>query len=272
MKYLFIFFFSTQAVWAEESILLAQRRAVSPVRNPAASPKESKKKAAAEKKTRTRVRTKAVAPVAPPVDTSLAEDGIEAPTLAPISNASTTLKNSSLMEPPPPIEATWWGGARLSFWQETIKAKRNGEKDTFPSQFFGISTVFTRREKIHQFPRWLLTFGLEGAIGVVNATGTSPDFNDKVLNQPWFSLGVIPGIIYRGTSVTDIYLGIPLTNRWTFWKVKEPLEMDRESSFSEGVSLLAASRLTPTMTFVAGFIHRSQWYATQWQVGFDIHM
>lgn len=180
--------------------------------------------------------------------------------------------NRHKLEPPPKSDATWWFGPRLLFWQESIKAERSGSKATFPSQFMGVTASASRRGKIGHSLRWLYSLGFEGSLGTVKASSSDPAFPDRLKNQPWVAAGVNPGLIYRGTAVTDIYLSVPVTLRKTFWTLEDKtLSLGREQSHSGGISVLTANRLTHSTTFVAGFVHQVQWKATEWLLGFDYH-
>ncbi|MGE0762225.1 MAG: hypothetical protein AB7N80_02990 [Bdellovibrionales bacterium] len=176
----------------------------------------------------------------------------------------------SQMAAPPPSEANWWFGPRLVFWQEKIPAKRTTNEADFYAQSVGLMMSAARRGKFGNSKRWYHSLGFEAAFGTVQASSLNIFFPDYLKDQPWFSAGLNPGIVYRGTAVTDIYLSIPAHFRKIMWSLKDPnFSIERESSFSAGLSLLSASRISHSTTIVAGFVHQYQWNATQWVFGFD---
>lgn len=171
---------------------------------------------------------------------------------------------------PAPKEANWWFGPRFVFWQEKIPVQRGAAKADLNGQFMGAALNATRRGKFGSSKRWYHTLGLETAFGAVQAKNSNSSFPDYLKDQMWAAASLTPGILYRGTAVTDIYLNIPLTHRATFWKLSDPtFKVEREQSTSVGTTVLSASRFSPQTTFIAGFTHHWAWNATMWVLGFD---
>lgn len=185
-------------------------------------------------------------------------------------NSSARPRTSRNISTPNPKEANWWFGPRVVFWQEAIQGKRNGLKADFHSQFTGITMSVSRRGQIGNSRRWYHSLGLEGTFGAAQASSLDPAFPDYLKDQPWFMIGANPGVVYRGTAVTDLYLSVPVMVRMISWKLSDSaFSMDRKTSFSTGISALSATRISPTTTIIAGFTGLWQWAGTQWVLGVD---
>lgn len=203
--------------------------------------------------------------------TPLPTEGTEvaAPPVQMEETSKTTRQKAVIKEAPPHSEGNWLAGVRMQLWQESIPVTRGPLESHFPAQFFGIGGELTGRRQVANTKRFFYHLGLQGAIGVAKASGNTNVFTDRLMNQPWIAGTVSPGFMIRGSNVTQIYLFAPLTYRLIFWKVKGSLKMGRENSFSGGLGLLAANRITPKFTFLAGLVHQGNWESSIWTLGFD---
>ncbi|MCC6138523.1 MAG: hypothetical protein IT287_07805 [Bdellovibrionaceae bacterium] len=78
--------------------------------------------------------------------------------------------------------------------------------------------------------------------------------------------------MYRTTAKSELGYFIPITYRMIQWKVSDPFDPDRDSSFSAGVTAAYVNRFNLRSSLMVTLTHQQLWSATIWGVGYQIDL
>jgi hypothetical protein len=155
------------------------------------------------------------------------------------------------------------------FWQENIEAKELGQKSTFFSQLMGVSFALTKTHPLSS-RRWVPFYTGQFSFGTLKASGKSAGHEDSFKNQPWYIAGAELGVSFRPSGNSEVRMLIPAQYRIVQWKSsRATLEMGQKTSYTTGIGIVSATKMSPNAIIVAGFTHLYQWQATLWHAGFE---
>ena len=152
-------------------------------------------------------------------------------------------------------------------WQETIDASSAGVNSEMLTYFHGFKAGYSWHRPLRNV-RWVTVYGADFGFGFAKGAAMAP-LTDEVEDQGWYSATVYPGLMYRGTSKSEIGIQIPLTYRIIQWKLDEPFDLDRKGSFSAGVSLMYVARFSLKSSMQVALTHQQMWDATIWSIGYQ---
>lgn len=155
-------------------------------------------------------------------------------------------------------------------WQEHIDASSAGTESEMLAHFHGAKIGYSLHHP-HKNVRWVTVYGADLGIGLTKGTATSP-LTDEVEDQTWFSITAYPGLMYRSTSKSELGILIPVSWRMIQWKLQDPYDLDRDSSFSAGISLVYVNRFSLKSSMTVTLTHQQMWNATIWGVGYQIDL
>jgi hypothetical protein len=152
-------------------------------------------------------------------------------------------------------------------WQETIDASSGGTASEMLTYMHGFRLGYSWHRPFSNV-RWVSVYGAELGMGLAKGTATAP-LTDEVEDQTWFSVTFNPGLIYRGTSKSEIGLMLPISYRMIQWELQAPFDLDRGSSFSVGLTGAYVNRFTQKSSLMVTLTHQQMWNATIWGLGYQ---
>jgi hypothetical protein len=152
-------------------------------------------------------------------------------------------------------------------WQETIDATSGATTSEMLTYMHGLRLGYSWHHPFKNV-RWVSVYGAELGMGFAKGTAVSP-LADEVKDQTWFSATFNPGIMYRSTSKSELGLMLPITYRLIQWKLQEPFDLDRSSSFSVGLTGAYINRFSLQNSFMVSVTHQQMWNATIWGIGYQ---
>lgn len=154
-------------------------------------------------------------------------------------------------------------------WQEKIDVSSNGTESQMLTHMHGVRIGIASHRPSNSSVRWVTVYGADLGLGLAKGAA-KPPLTDEVESQGWLSVTVYPGLIYRTTSKSELGILLPVTYRNIQWKVDEPFEADRSSSFSAGVTGIYVNRFTLRDSMYVTLSHQAVWGATVWGLGYQV--
>lgn len=159
--------------------------------------------------------------------------------------------------------------AGVVFWNEVIEAQRNTTSGTLTTQSEGLT--FTAN-KVIPYPtsRWSLTYGADFSVGFTKGYDPGGTFIDTLKNQRWFFFGGRVGLVKRTSPHTSFGFEVPAFMRMIAWELNDDtFKIDRESSFSVGVSFLYDIHFSSQSTLHLSMGNQYMWKSTLWTVAYE---
>lgn len=153
-------------------------------------------------------------------------------------------------------------------WQEAIDVKSAATESEMLTSLHGFRMGYSLHRPFNKV-RWVAVYGFDLGFGVAKGAASSP-LTDEVEDQNWFSGTFNPGLMYRSTSKSEIGLFVPITYRMIQWKVAEPFDPEKDSSFSAGITAAYVTRFNLRSSLMFTLTHQQLWTATIWGVGYQI--
>lgn len=152
-------------------------------------------------------------------------------------------------------------------WQESFDASSGGVPSEMLAHLHGFRLGYSWHKPLKNV-RWVSVYGADFGFGMAKGTAATP-LTDEVKSQPWYMATVYPGLIYRTTSRSELGVLLPLSYRRVQWDVKAPFELDKENSFSVGLTGLYINRFNLRNSFVVSISHQQMWSATVFGIGYQ---
>lgn len=161
-------------------------------------------------------------------------------------------------------------GASLITWQESIEAVRASSSTQMRTESTGLTVSATRSKRISK-TNWQHYQSAEFSIGTLKGKGSATTIADGLSNQPWYAVGVSPGLMYRTTPVSEAGISLPLVFRMIQWQLNpgSGLQMNRDSSYSAGLRGHFLMKFTPKSSLSLSATYQTYWAATQWAIGWE---
>lgn len=151
--------------------------------------------------------------------------------------------------------------------QETINATSSGVGTSMLTQFHGFRVGLGWHSPRRNL-RWVRTYGVETSFGLAKGV-TAPPAADLLREQPWLSVGASAGYMYRTTSKSEIGFALPVQYRAIFWEILPSLSLEKEQSFSAGLSAMYVARFDLKHSVQATLTHQYMWESTIWSLSYQ---
>lgn len=152
-------------------------------------------------------------------------------------------------------------------WQEAIDATSAGTTSEMLTYLHGFRIGYSWHKPLRNV-RWVTVYGADLGLGLAKGAAAAP-LTDEVEDQSWFSITFNPGMMYRTTSKSEIGFYVPIAYRMIRWDLKAPFDLDRDSSFSVGVTGAYVSRFSLKTSMMVTVTHQQMWNATIWGIGYQ---
>lgn len=158
--------------------------------------------------------------------------------------------------------------AGYRIWHEDVPAVSSGVDGDIPMQFHGFEFGGAYQIPFRSI-RWVQYYGADFSIGAAKGAGQGP-VTDSLKDQPWMGLTLKPGILYRGTAVSEVGLFIPFAYRKVNWELDASanLVMD-ESPYSIGLGAMFVNRFTPFSSLLITVTHQHMWKSSVWGIAWQ---
>jgi hypothetical protein len=159
-------------------------------------------------------------------------------------------------------------GIGPTLWQESVSFTKSGESTDMNAQFQGLDIDAKYVLPLRSL-QWSQFYGLNFGLGVVRGTAAFSATTDEFRNQSWFHLGVTPGLVFKGSPVSQIKLGLPLVYRSLSWNFKSgsSLQVEKPPSFSPGLQLQSSVKYSKNQAIFFSASYYPTWKTTQWTIG-----
>lgn len=157
-------------------------------------------------------------------------------------------------------------------WQESIKAKRDGDEAHMLTLFQGLDFGFSKNKYVRFVggSEWRQVDTYNVGLGIAQAKGDALAIQDELKNQGWLQGTVSRSWIYRTSPVSEVGFITPASLRYTQWKLSDSeLKIDRQFAVSAGVGGVYINRFAKGSSLRLSVVHQALWQATVWGLAWD---